>query len=162
MRRSWKRSAAALALCAALAGGLSAEGAAAGSLPNVKVSKKPDGPFRAGVLQVGVKEKRNLYVRVKNQTNHKQDVSISEQCGGVGCANLDVKWFRGDKDVSHSVQAGANGLEFKLKPDKPAIFRVRVIPETANPSACLYPLVSLEMGTPFDEAYFGVNGNLCN
>jgi hypothetical protein len=155
----------AAALAVALVAGLVVQASAhagSGPIPKIQVSKKPDGPFRSGVLAVGLDEKRNLFVRLKNKTNHRQNIGISEQCGGPGCANLSVKWFRGDNDVSHSVQAGVNGYEFKLKQDRPVTFRVKVIPESANPSACLYPLVSVDEGTPSDSAYFGFNGNLCN
>jgi hypothetical protein len=151
-------------LClAVLCAGLAVAPAVAGGpgTPKVTGAKHKDGPY-ALTTHVKLKRAKNVYVKVKSTHDQNQTATLTEGSVGPGDADYQVKWFRGDEDISHDVQT--SGYDFTLKPEKAKIFRVRVKPEADSPrKVCLFSNVQVDVpSTGTDGAFFAIKRkNVC-
>ena len=109
---------------------------------------------------MSVHAKRDLYVKVTSKENQARGWTLSEYRGGPGTADFNTKWFDGGDNVTAEIEA--DGYEFRLKPDKPSVFRISIKPVVDDPgNMCLYGGI----GDPDPEdfaSFFGVNGNQCS
>lgn len=128
----------------ALMGCLGLLGAAALSAPaeaatptQLREAKHEDGPYVNRILLINIAETpKNAYFRLKNTTNHNQDVLASDNSFGSGLADYEVRWFRGNAEITDEMQG--IGSAFGLKPDHPKIVRARIKPLVADPGVfCL-------------------------
>jgi hypothetical protein len=148
-----------LTLAALTVGLLWAAGpAAAGAGPKVRVAKQKGGPYVPDRISVNVAKARDLYFRVTATADEPADATLMDQSGGIAVEDYNWTWFLGKENVDDDVQASA--YEFRLKPGKPRLFRVRVKPKVPNPRAfCIHGAAGTSVGT--NHGQFEMNGPSC-
>jgi hypothetical protein len=134
-------------------------GAFAGTVPDPRIrgGLSPDGPYQRGIVPVTVAAKQNLFVKVISVDDEPRRVRLYENRLGSGTPDYDIDWFKGSANISDSM---ATGHRFRLEPDSPRKFRVRIKPRVVSPGPlCLFPTIDAGDGPNLDViVYFAING----
>lgn len=149
---------AALALIAAALVPLSAAAPAParGGLPaSLKSAKEKDGPFKEVVrVNMPVGDMKVVWFRAKSSADKPQQFGFNDAESSSELEGYKVKWFKGDQNVSSSVQT--EGQLLVLEPGDPKFLQAKVKRTGPGEPFCL-------IGQLFDKsldkknAYAGVN-----
>ena len=150
---------------AALAVGLTATPAYAGSLILTDVAKSPEGPWKQEIkVNLAPGQARNVYLRVKSSTGDPEPSTVWQP--NETSAKLRVKYFRGGQNISSEVKTFTSttpsGYEFTASPDKFKKFRVRVkgLNSTGTLTDCVTQFWAPdELGAVDEATNTGINDN---
>jgi len=102
----------------------------------LRLAKHEEGPYLARSPLINVSDSpKSAYFRLKNKTNHTQDVLAADDSFG-SLANYEIRWYRGNQEITDEMQG--IGSAFRLRPDRPKLLRARIKAPVADPGGfCL-------------------------